>query len=108
MRLWCHLVANPGAWYTGIAATVNREQRIGHLVASFAFWPLGWLLTTDEAAVEGAADVSNWLEIGKHSTPVTVELPCQWRVTPYPIDFRSVDEVRRGSWPGHKGRMHIR
>ena len=106
LRLWCHLVANPGAWYTGIAATVNREQRMGHLVASFAFWPLGWLLTTDQAAVQGAADVSDWLEIGKHSTPVMVALPCQWRVTPYPIDFRSPNEVRRGSWPGHQGRVH--
>jgi hypothetical protein len=106
LRLWCYLVANPGAWYTGIAATVNREQRIGHLVASFAFWPLGWLLTTDQAPVAGAADVSNWLEIGKHSTPVTVALPCQWRVTPYPIDFRSPGEVRRSAWPGHQGRLH--
>jgi hypothetical protein len=108
LRLWCHLVANPGAWYTGIAATVNREQRAGHLVASFAFWPLGWLLTTDDSAtVEGAADVSNWLEIEKRPTPVTVALPCQWRVTPYPIDFRSPDEVRRGAWPGHQGRVHL-
>lgn len=108
LRLWCHLMANKRGWYTGLAGTVNRERRVGHLLTSFAWWPLGWILTIgDDASVEGAADVSDWVMLRKHRTSVSVELPCQWRVTPYPIDFRSPDEVRRGLGPGHQARVRL-
>ncbi len=105
-RLWCHLMANQVAMYTGIAVTVDRQRRAGGLVASVAYWPLGWLLTTGDVTVEGAADVSGWLELGKHTTPVPIELPCQWRFTQYPTDFRSPAEVLRESGPGHAGQTH--
>lgn len=65
LRLWCHLMANRVGTFTGLAALVNRERREGQLVASFAWWPLAWLLTTGDVPIEEAADVSDWLQLRK-------------------------------------------
>ncbi len=96
LRLWCHLVANrPGiTWYSGIVPKLMTERRQGHFVASFTSSPLGWLLTFDNAPVEGALEVSDWLTLDKRAKPVTIELPCQWRLTGYPEDFRSAEQIR--------------
>jgi hypothetical protein len=102
LRLWCHLMANKRGWSTGLGFTINREQRAGHLFTSFAWWPLGWMLTIGDTTVEGAADVSAWVELRKHSTPVTVELPCQWRLIHYPTDFRSPKALRAETGPRHR------
>jgi len=85
LRLWCHLVANrPGVtWYSGIVPKLVVQRRQGYLVTSFTSSPLGWLLTFDNALVEGAVDVSDWLTLDKRAKPATIELPCQWRLTPY-------------------------
>jgi len=101
-------MANQVGLFTGIAVTVDRKRRAGGLVASMALWPLGWLLTTGNVSVEGAADVSGWVELPKHKTPVPVELACQWRVTAYPTDFRSPEQVFRDGGLGHAARTHTR
>jgi len=95
LRLWCHLVANrPGVtWYSGIVPKLVVQRRQGYLVTSFTSSPLGWLLTFDNALVEGAVDVSDWLTLDKRAKPATIELPCQWRLTPYPEDFRSREQM---------------
>jgi hypothetical protein len=38
-------------------------------------------------------DVSDWLTLDKRAKPATIELPCQWRLTPYPEDFRSREQM---------------
>ncbi len=95
LRLWAHLVANPGVtWYTGIVGAFNVEQKRSRLVASLALWPLSWMLTfDDEVEIDGAVDVSDWLQLDKRVQPTTVSLPCRWRVTKYPDDFRSPAQV---------------
>jgi len=32
------------------------ERGIGRVLAEFSFWPLGWVLTFDDATVQGALD----------------------------------------------------
>lgn len=62
-------------------------------MACFTSSPLGWLLTIGDVEVEGALDVSSWVELDKRAAPATIELPCQWRVTDQPDDFRSPEQV---------------
>ena len=40
------------------------ERGIGRVLAEFSFWPLGWVLTFDDATVQGALDVSDCFKIG--------------------------------------------
>jgi hypothetical protein len=107
LRLWVHLMANNDArsWYTGLGYHIDRARRAGYLFTSYAAWPLGWVLTIGEAVVPGAADVSAWLQLGKHRA-VSVDLPCQWRLLQYPTDFVTPDELRRRTAPPH--RVHLR
>ena len=34
----------------------DLERGIGRVLAEFSFWPLGWVLTFDDATVQGAPD----------------------------------------------------
>lgn len=105
LRLWVHLMANNDVrWYTGLGFHIDRIRRTGYLFTSYAAWPLGWLLTIGDVTVEGAADVSAWLAVGKHK-PVPVELPCQWRLLEYPTDFATPDELRQHAAPIHRVRL---
>jgi hypothetical protein len=91
------LVANPGVtWYTGIVGSFNIARRRGRLIASLASWPLSWMLTFNgDVEIDGALDVSDWVQLDKRAPPTTVSLPCQWRVTKSPDDFRSPAQVLR-------------
>jgi hypothetical protein len=95
LHLWLYLRANRGGMSTGLTVALKLEQHKGHLVASFAFWPLGWLLTIgDIDADDNVIDVSGWTELDYNDkTAVTVAVPCQWGVSPYPGDFRSAEEI---------------
>jgi hypothetical protein len=95
LRLWCYLMAGHVGMYTGVTASINVLRMKGRLIAGFAFWPVGWVLTLEEGeVVTGALDVSGWLELDRDREPVTVEVPCQW-ANLYPGDFRRPDEVLR-------------
>jgi len=95
LKLWCYLMANRVGMYTGVTASINVARMKGHLIAGFAFWPLGWLLTLEEdAVVPGALDVSEWLELDRDRELATVDVPCQW-ANLYPSDFRNPDQVTR-------------
>ena len=68
--------------------------------SGFAFWPLGWLLTVgDIDAHDNIIDVSGWTELDYNDkTAVTIAVPCQWAVSPYPGDFRSPGEIFGEAW----------
>jgi len=85
---------------TGLTVSLKLEQRKGHLVAGFAFWPLGWLLTVgDIDGHDNIIDVSDWTELDYNDkTAVTIAVPCQWAVSPYPGDFRSPGEIFGEAW----------
>ncbi len=90
LRLWMFLRANPLARITGIAMRVDFDRRAGYHLAEFSFWPLGWILTFAEVAIEGALDVSDWTQHGYHDkSDLRVGVPCQWAISPNnPADFR--------------------
>jgi len=99
IQLWLYLKVNPEARFTGITIALNLESCKGHLVADFAFWPLGWLMTVGDVEVRGAANVSAWAEQDYHNkAAVTAEVPCQWGISPYPGDFRGPDEIPAEAW----------
>ena len=93
IQIWLYLRANPGGRYTGLTIAFEVERRKGHLVAGFDFWPLGWLMTIGDVKVSGAANVSAWAELDYgYKNTATVEIPCQWAISPYPGDFRGSEE----------------
>jgi len=95
LRLWCYLMANRVGLYTGVTASINVLRMKGHLVAGFAFWPVGWILTLEDGvAVPGAVDVSEWRALDRDREPVMIDVPCQW-ANLYPGDFRAPDEALR-------------
>jgi hypothetical protein len=86
--------ANRGGRTSGLASSVDLDRRLGRILAEFSFWPLGWVLTFDDVPLDGAIDVSCWFEIGFHEKQrVTLSVPCQWALSPYPADFRSPDTI---------------
>lgn len=99
IQIWLYLKANPGACFTGITIALDLERRKGHLVAGFSFWPLGWLMTLGDVAVKGAANLSTLTELDYHNkAPITVKIPCQWAISPYPGDFRGPNEIPAEAW----------
>ena len=94
LRLWLYLQATPGGRSSGVVASIMTATGVGRVLAEFAFWPLGWVLTFDDVAVNGAVEVSSWFEIGYHDKqPVVLAVPCQWVLTPNPADFRSSEAI---------------
>ena len=88
LRLSLFLVASAATRSSGVAVLMSAETGSGRLIAEFSCWPLGWLLTFDSEAFEGATDVSAWSEIGFHEKlDINLKVPCQWAVSPYPGDF---------------------
>jgi hypothetical protein len=90
LRLWMFLRANWGARVTGMSTTVSYDRRRGYHLAEFSFWPLGWILTFADDPIEGAVDVSEWVEFDYHDKgELRVDVPCQWTISPStPGDFR--------------------
>ncbi len=92
LRLSLFLVASPVSRSSGVASVMTAETGRGRLIAEFSCWPLGWLLTFDGEAIEGATDVSEWSEIGFHEKlDITCKVPCQWVLSPYPGNFSPPD-----------------
>src|SRR5713101_5059404 len=77
--------------------------------SGFAFWPLGWLLTVGNIdAHDNIIDVSGWTELDYNDkTAVTIAVPCQWAVSPYPGDFRSPGEIFGEAWTVATNRHRI-
>src|SRR5712691_6927178 len=88
LRLSLFLVASAASRSSGVATVMSAATGSGRLIAEFSCWPLGWLLTFDGEAIEGATDVSAWSEIGFHEKlDINLKVPCQWVVSPYPGNF---------------------
>ena len=59
------------------------EHGIGRVPAEFSFWPLGWVLTFDDATVQDALDVSDCFKIGyQEQRKFTCVVPCHWVAAP--------------------------
>ncbi len=94
-HLWLYVRVNRGARSSGLGFRLEFSSQTGQLLAEFSFWPLGWLLTLDDSPVPGAADVSEWSAVGSgEKRELTLAVPCQWAVSPYPADFRSSEQIK--------------
>ncbi len=81
---------------TGMTSQLNTLTNELRVSAEFAWWPLGWILSFGPLPPDLATDVTHWSQYGFADKPLLeVTLPCQWTFTPYPLDFRSPDEVAR-------------
>jgi hypothetical protein len=90
IHLWLYLLANRGARISGIFSLVDLERKKSRLLAEFSFWPLGWILVFDKYPIFGAIEITQWGNIDYHeSTELSIEVPCQWALGPYPLDFRN-------------------
>lgn len=95
VRVWLYIRANQGGRQTGLVAWVFAARGVGQVLAEFSFWPLGWIASLRDAPLEGAVEVSEWSEVGfRERVRMTLKLPCQWALSPYPTDFRPPDAFR--------------
>lgn len=86
-------IANTGR-SSGVTLFVDARRKIARLMAEFSFWPLGWILTFDDLPYSGTLDVTSWASYGiDEELELTLDIPCQWAVSPYPGDFRSPAEI---------------
>lgn len=93
--LWLYLRVNRGSRSSGLGFRLEFSSRTGQLLAEFSFWPLGWLLTLDDTPLPGAVDVSEWSAVGSgEERDLSLAVPCQWAVSPYPADFRSPEQIK--------------
>jgi hypothetical protein len=93
---------NPLGMFTGLIPALELARHGGQLVAWYSFWPLGWVLTIGQTAVDGAADVSSWFHLGyMDKASSTITLPLQFAYE-FPGDFRRPEELPEGKWRGEQ------
>jgi hypothetical protein len=102
VRLYAHAVANKGAiFHTGIFATGRRStNQMGWLVL-VGGWPIHWTLVIDGDTTEELLDVTDWANFEfKYRRKARIQIPVQWSVGKYPLDFRSPWELNSDNFMG--------
>lgn len=96
LRLFAYLNCAPGGRSSGVSGVLRVHTGEARVVAEFAAWPLGWVLSFNPLPVAAAADVTHWAD-HSYSERIggPIHLPCRWATTPWPLDFRSPDQVLR-------------
>ena len=99
VRLYAYAVANEGAAIrTGIGIQARLSTQRAHWVVVAGLWPIHWvLLLNGDPLDDEVADFTDWsvLDFKKKKT-INVQIPCQWSVGRYPLDFRSPEEFQKG------------
>lgn len=68
------------------------------VLAEFAFWPLGLVLAFDDLQGFPLRSITGWHEFREdEEARIAVDLPVHQITTPFPLDFRTVEEVARES-----------
>lgn len=89
VRVWLFLMANRTTRKTGLVVRVSLDG-VGLILAEFSSWPLGWVAGFGDVPIDGAVEVSEWSNVDFHGkVRVTLKIPCQWVLGPYPADFRA-------------------
>jgi len=97
INIGIYLRANKGARFTGLAFAVDYENETVEIISEFSFWPIGWVFSFDKQSLEGALDITSWLNEGYfEKKEMNFEIPCKWAVLGYPKDFRTPDEIQKG------------
>jgi hypothetical protein len=98
LRLFAYLRCHAGGRSSGVAGILDFDFKNGksksRIVAEFSWWPVGWILAFDDNTTIMATDITRWCNFGyDEQRSVTLELPCHWAVTAYPLDFRNPEQV---------------
>jgi hypothetical protein len=95
LRLFCYLLASVGGRATGVQG-IGSLQGKAHVVAEFAWWPVGWVLAFSDQPIPSLTDVTHWCRYGyDEHTSLTALLPCRPVSTMFPLDYRTRAEVER-------------
>jgi hypothetical protein len=98
VRLYAYAVANEGtAIRTGIGIQARLSTQEVHWVVVVGLWPIHWvLLLNGDPLGEEVTDLTDWANFAfKTKRTENVQIPCQWSVGKYPLDFRSPQEFQR-------------
>ena len=97
VRLYTHAVANKGAgMQTGIFATGRRSTNKYFWAVVVGLWPIHWVLVLDGELDEDLLEVTDWATLDyKDKKTQKVQIPCNWMVGKYPLDFRSPEVIKR-------------
>jgi hypothetical protein len=104
-RLFAFAVARQGVG-RGTGPVGIQDERIGRftVLAEFAFWPLGFILCYRDLDLEKnlpLASISHWASYGYHEkVGIGLALPVNDISMPYPLDYRSPQQVVDESPPG--------
>jgi hypothetical protein len=103
VRLYAYAVANEGAALrTGISVQGRLKTQKVYWLAVAGLWPVHWvLLLNGDDLDQDLVDLTEWANFGfKSKKSLTVQMPCQWSVGKYPLDFRSPDEFKKAHFVG--------
>jgi len=95
-KLWMYLLANPGGHQTGVCAVMNLPRGGSRVVAEFSHWPIGWVLSWGDSAIDRLTDVTHWLD-HDYCRPRTssIRVSRLYSLTGYALDFRTPEQVLR-------------
>jgi hypothetical protein len=97
LRLLCYLVANPGGGRsTGVTGIGNLGGSY-HVVAEFAWWPVGWVLAMSPEPLPQLCDLTHWSTLYSYDdrSSITIPIPCLSIASPVPLDYRTQREIDR-------------
>ena len=83
---------------SGKARVVNLPTGAFKIVAEFAYWPVGWVLSFTDQRLPLLAEVTHWLsDYGYEDTPETVHvsLVAHEINTALPLDYRTREQVEK-------------
>jgi hypothetical protein len=97
-RLFVFGVATQGVGrQTGAIGISDERLRRPTVLAEFAFWPVGFVLCYEDLRLEKSvpvASISHWANYGYYDEAgISLDLPINDISTPYPLDFRTPQQV---------------
>lgn len=95
-RLWLYIRSTKGGIVTGKTAFLDVVTSHINVISEVSFWPAGWILTFEGDKVPNSLEVTHWLDYTfDQELNMLVSLPCNWKVTMYPMDFRSPNQIEK-------------
>jgi hypothetical protein len=94
LHMFTYLRCHGGGRSSGVTGILDLKDSKSKIVAEFSWWPVGWILTFDDQPDISTTDITHWFKFGyDEKKSLTLELPCHWAVTAYPLDFRNPEQV---------------
>jgi hypothetical protein len=94
VRIHMFLVANHAARLHSAVGHMKLPSPKRNWLMELAYWPIGWIVAFHGEPFPGATDVTHWgaCEYDDRKD-VIVDLPCQWILGDFPLDYRDPHEL---------------